>query len=864
MQIATDFVVLSSSPETSANHFPTLPLGDSKKTSLRDPSMSLSPSPAASPTAPKRSRFFSTPPYSQSKTVHKTRQDASKEKTTTTKIDENSASSENGWIRRGQKIQPISQVELQNIGQDDSENKENAPTKPKRARKKQEGSGTGAENLKNKTISGKVTKTGVSKSRTSAIKPVKSEQGTCERNTGEEDTDGCKKGDLQLELAMTRRRDWTPTKKPANPVIDLDDEDDATTRHDDLGTLLSGYEYTGMATASDRHKVLTDSGPTKRRRIELVDSRVLPEKPKSLSEDDSIQNSEGDAPICAVSKPSKKPKPKTKRLTTLTARVTAPYDLSASSSDSTVQGILITAEGSAGAKPKSRRTKRKADENREYKVSRTIFSPEEAVKSLDQQDLVFGTCSQLQREDSPDMLRDTQIAVQESEKEFTRGLGQLSHTARYSSVLSRFATQRNLWSVAARDTEGQLADVEVVDLVDSPEAPKFIALSRNNEKGREDHSFATYSSSSSNVLQAKPLAPADAPMDEALPALTSHTVEQLECEEPKNQPKTRPKPPMPYYKGKTDLQLALEVQRYGLKPPKNREKLIELLEKCWVAKHGLDLQEAREELQSKTTAEMTFSASEPKKVEQEPNHKQTKTDIQSKITKTRSQFQPNVPELTRESRESRTATAVVKEDKQHNPKLRLKERQPNPKRSFIDVEEIQDSEDEFLPSPSVILNQFLVSPPRKGKQSNKDTKQNRQELPTSTIPSSPSPRSSLALDSSMSPTRRTKKSRTIPPVSAKRDLLDLGEQITKAVRAQPRRKQDSSHVTTGTRKHPTWHEKILMYDPIYLEDFTSWLNTEGLALVDEAREVATGFVRQWCESKGICCCFRIKKTSERY
>ena len=594
-----------------------------------------------------------------------------------------------------------------------------------------------------------------------------------------------------------------------------------------------------------------------------MDSRVLPAKPKSLSEDDSVQNNEGDAPICAVSKPSKKPKPKTKRMTTLTARVTAPYDLSANSSDPTVQEILITAEGSTGAKSKSRRTKRKADENTEYKVSRTIFSPEEAVKSSDQQDLVFGTCSQLQREDSPDMLRDTQIAVQESEKEFTRGMGQLTHSARYSSVLSRLATQRNLWSVAARDTEGQLADVEVVDLVDSPEASKPKASSLNNEKGTEDHSSATYSSRPSDVLQAKALAPADAPINEALPALTSHTVEQLECEEPKNQQKTRSKPPLPYYKGKTDLQLASEVQRYGLKPPKNREKLIELLEKCWVAKHGLDLQEAREELQSKTTAGMTFSASEPKKVEQEPNTKQAKTATQSKITKARSQSRPNVPELTRKSRETSATAAVVKEDKQHNPKPKLKERQPNPKRSFIDVEEIQDSEDEFLPSPSAILNEFLVSPPRKGKQSNKDTKQNRQELPTSTIPSSPSPRSSLALDSSLSPTRQTKKSRTIPPVSAKRDL-DLGEQITKAVRAQPRRKQSSSPVTTGTRKRPTWHEKILMYDPIYLEDFTSWLNTEGLALVDEDREVAIGFVRQWCESKGICCCFRVKKTSERF
>ncbi|KAL4741268.1 structure-specific endonuclease subunit slx4 [Aspergillus similis] len=859
MQIATDFVVLSSSPETSAIQTPPLPLGDSKKTSLRDPSMSPSPSPAVSLPAPKRSRFFSTPPYSRSKTVHSTTQDTYKEKKTTTTTDGNSASSEDKWRRRGRKPQPISQADLQDIGQDDSENKESAQMKLKRAGKKQEGSGTGGGKSKNKTIFGKVTKTGVSKSRTSVIKPVDGEQVTYERNTANEDTHGYEKGDLQLELAMTRRRDWTPTKKPANPFIELDDQDDATNRHNGLGKLLSGYEYAGMATALDRHKVLTGSGPTKRRRIELVDSRVLPAKPKPLLEDDSVQNSEDDAPIYAASKPSKKPKPKTKRLTTLTARVTASYDLSANSSDSTVQESLITAESSTGAKPKGRKTKRQADENPEFKVARTIFSPEEAVKSLNHQDLVFGTCSQLQREDSPNMLRETQVAVQESEKELTKGLDQPSQAAHYSSVLSRLATQRNLWSVAARDTEGQLADIEVVNLVDSPVASKFIASSLNDDKGREDRSSATYSSSSSNVPLAKPLAPADAPIDEVLPALSSHTVEKSECEKLK----TRPKPLMPYYKGKTDLQLVSEVQRYGLKPPKNREKLIELLEKCWVAKHGLDSQEAREELQSKTTAELTFSASEPKKVELEPKHTQTKT-AQSKITKARSQSQPNAPELTMGSRETSTSIAVLKEDKQYDLELKPKVQQPNLKRSFIDVEEIQDSEDEFLPSPSAILNQFLVSPPRKGKKSNKDIKQNCQGLPTSTIPSSPSPRSPLALASCVSPTRQNKVLKTFSSVSAKRELFDLGEQITKAVRAQPRRSQNSSPITTGTRNRPTWHEKILMYDPIYLEDFTSWLNTEGLALVDEDREVAIGFVRQWCESKGICCCFRVKKTSERY
>jgi len=82
-------------------------------------------------------------------------------------------------------------------------------------------------------------------------------------------------------------------------------------------------------------------------------------------------------------------------------------------------------------------------------------------------------------------------------------------------------------------------------------------------------------------------------------------------------------------------------------------------------------------------------------------------------------------------------------------------------------------------------------------------------------------------------------------------LLDISIQITKAVRAQPKHLKPSN-----SRSRPTWHEKILMYDPIVLEDFTSWLNVEGLGLVGEDREIGTAAVREWCEAKGICCCWK--------
>ena len=80
----------------------------------------------------------------------------------------------------------------------------------------------------------------------------------------------------------------------------------------------------------------------------------------------------------------------------------------------------------------------------------------------------------------------------------------------------------------------------------------------------------------------------------------------------------------------------------------------------------------------------------------------------------------------------------------------------------------------------------------------------------------------------------------------------IGEKIQQAI-------QQSEHVAGGGRNHqksPTWHQKILMYDPIVLEDLTVWLNTEGLNLVNEDREVSPLEVRDWCESKGVCCLWK--------
>ncbi|KZZ88594.1 Structure-specific endonuclease, subunit SLX4 [Ascosphaera apis ARSEF 7405] len=76
---------------------------------------------------------------------------------------------------------------------------------------------------------------------------------------------------------------------------------------------------------------------------------------------------------------------------------------------------------------------------------------------------------------------------------------------------------------------------------------------------------------------------------------------------------------------------------------------------------------------------------------------------------------------------------------------------------------------------------------------------------------------------------------------------DLAAQLVRAIQTQPR----SSGFSSANQL--TWHEKILLYDPISIDDLTLWLNTGGLDRVGEDREVSSEFVRDWCEHRGICC-----------
>lgn len=86
----------------------------------------------------------------------------------------------------------------------------------------------------------------------------------------------------------------------------------------------------------------------------------------------------------------------------------------------------------------------------------------------------------------------------------------------------------------------------------------------------------------------------------------------------------------------------------------------------------------------------------------------------------------------------------------------------------------------------------------------------------------------------------------------------LFKRITEAVTSAPRSTDPA---------HPSWYEKMLLYDPIVLEDLTAWLNSGQLTRVGYDGEVNPGEVKKWCESKSVCCLWRVNlrgKERKRY
>lgn len=518
----------------------------------------------------------------------------------------------------------------------------------------------------------------------------------------------------------------------------------------------------------------------------------------------------------------KKPKPQ-KKFTSLTARMTAQY-VSTEGSDS---------EFMEGFEPETTKAKpRKKAKSTVKEPTFIVLSPEAAAKALDDQDLIFGTCSQLEREDSPETIRNMQQAILASESQPSSRLSVGCETPTRLGA-SRTGT-KNLWGVASRDANGSLIQAERKILNRSNETSQPSKLKQKETQAASALLSADDWLEVDNDTPAPPRTTAN-PLDEASKPITSDfpipskpatvpaTKKQLK--EAKSKQADSQPPTMPHYPGFTDAELSKQVTSFGFKSVRGRKKMIDLLQKCWESKHG--------------PVDSQTEAPQPSQKDESQTGQEASTKVASKA-----KAKAKTSTSTKDKAVSSQSSTVISPKKQsQKPAKPTAAKSAVPRSSFADVEEIQDSEDELMLSPSRVQQRYTP------KKSLRTTQEPVLDILTKTLPDSPTKRRKAPSKASTSKTAALPKDSNLP---------DLSAQITKAVRAQPKLSPFSS--ITGSRKNPTWHEKILTYDPIILEDLATWLNVEGLGLIGEDREVNTLDVRKWCESKGICCCWKQNAT----
>ena len=679
--------------------------------------------------------------------------------------------------------------------------------------------------------------------------------------------------DLELERAVARRSEWTPPKEsgplPATAEVPDDPRDmggytgaesSVETPCRAFGDILGNFSYVKDSNVANRDDLQRQCGNTtallRKNQLECLivgptSSKTTVATPKIAQnitgmKDNSTPNGAwhvlGPSPAHTEVSSTKRSRSPRKKPLTITAKASAPY-LPQETAPSPANSAPILnyfarkdPEAIATHKPKPRKkATTKPNSSEELPKSKAkrkskkaepeviLLSPESAFKTWNDQDMLFGTSSQLAREESPTMIRELQQALELSANDsqnpsdtYLLNSSTLSGSSSDSS-LSLCTANRNLWSVASRDQEGSCLEVNKASLprsskpinVDSPalkpgarstpledtkaernevvsgdvwtvlqdDSPREKVIKGNADKQETEDQELNVDTKAATV-------PKDifAPMDGAD---EPNTVTALEA-------------PMPDFNGCTDAQLSKQISDYGFKPLKTRKGMINMLEKCWASKNRTVLQP----LETKTLNVKVPSVSVPTDASTDAPQKRPRGRPRKDATGS----SPTKATKTTKATKAATASKVAKASAASEATAPVISQKPTKAKQII-ADEIEDSEAEVTPpsSPKALLTPSAL------------------ELsPASTAAATP----------------------TLSPEAAQKLLFS---RITEAITTDPR-SQD--------KKQPTWHEKILMYDPIVLEDLATWLNTRGLARVGEDREVSALEVRKWCEERSVCCLWR--------
>jgi hypothetical protein len=652
--------------------------------------------------------------------------------------------------------------------------------------------------------------------------------------------------DTGLAPAVKRRVAWTPPQAAHSSILldlptptdEIGNESfiaDDTLRDRSQGfTDLFGSFGFSRSSAASPAKLADGAGPKKRKLIELVRTNTS-----------NLSTTEAAA--------APKPKVIKKKARTLTELATSEYaqkeDIPKPPAPLFQYLSLQTIERKTSdgftvpPKPRSKSPVKKASKGKGKGTEQApiLLSPESALKQVGGQDFVFGTSSQLAQEESPSFLRDIHAAMQASnaldEEDPLVDHSLHAHSISNSNGLRKsISTKYGLWSAAARNISGELMDVEMVDLINSP----AIILPRN-ERIMEHHAppssqvhsevwhdlddvtssplpphavsnqekkfIGPVEAAIRNELLSSPLALISQPA--ASPKISNKLKQSKSPSKAGKVPAKSSQGPkslkskMPDFAAYTTTQLTKEVASYHFKPIKNRDQMISLLGRCWEGKQRLVLQA----LGTNTIV----GSSEPNESNASPKKTFPSSQMEVESPK-RPRGRPRKDNGACSSPKSKSKVSMTVEDLELNSDTPLSQmRTPKKgKKKAAQKEDISDSDTYITPSPPRRRPSQVGKPP----------------LPLKTASASVEDSTIFLTESSQ---------------------LQLFKHITHAVKAAPRSKDS---------KIPSWHEKILLYDPIILEDLAIWLNSGALDKTGWDGEVEPKEVKKWCESKSICCLWK--------
>ncbi|KAL5606632.1 hypothetical protein BROUX41_003029 [Berkeleyomyces rouxiae] len=670
---------------------------------------------------------------------------------------------------------------------------------------------------------------------------------------------------LNLEAALPRRQDWTPPPPDTNPINE--------SLHSGGETAVESLSATRIKRAKEVFNTLSATFGCQDS-IENVPPMKATNPEGSAKKRKLVDTVIPKAPVPAVSVRDTFKAPR-KKISTLTDLAVAQYDnhsvidltFMAGYHDPGLAQAEVVDEDQP-IKPKRKRKQKPQD------PGLILLSPGTAMRQTDEQEFVFGTSSQLVREDSPSVLRDIQLAIEQSNMMEEDPIGWFDDEIEIQS--ERWP---KLWNAACRNDDGTTIDLRDPDIsnlqediiisndvkIDSEKAPP-VASSYESFKteevseyphidlvlektSRQSSDLATAQSRPSSLL---PLPTHSSPIrsHSGSPSVSSLSPTGNVAESIHHEDSFEPN--IPRLDLLTDLELSRRVTEFGFKTIRKRADMIGLLESCYSKTQTSNFGPAAPPF----TAKHSFSTSSPAatasftSLSSAQNHKTVtgtaptkkahsrRTSINSRLSMSPpTSAQPPEPDTSspppptskrgrgrpRKSPATATAPTPIPQLEPSSPKTTS--RRP----SSHAVIEIPDSEESDIAA--------LLS-----------VNETHESCDGSTISDNGYLETALGGETS----HIGDLSLAIDPDTEKKVMFDS---ISSAVQTAPR---------TTDVSNPSWYDRILLYDPIAYEDLTVWLNTGQLERIGYDDEVSPEDVKEWCESKSICCVQReTRKGKER-